>query len=531
MAIGTTSASAIAARQAVLSVPEPQRATALFTLVVLTGLALAVFGLLRLGLLVRYVPYSVMQGFLFGVSLVLLLDQLAPTVGYSPSGGNELLQFWDLLTHVGSWDVPSVIIGVVALVLVLVLNRTRLATWSTLIGLLVPTVLLLVVGWPTVQQVREVSPIPRGLPAVTLPSLDLLSVPMVLAALSMAAVIAIQGAGVSQSIDNPDGSSVDVSTDMLAQGAGNVASGLLGGIPVGGSVGQTALVMSAGAKSRWVELLCAVWMFAIILFLGPVIELVPMPALGALMVVAAISSIKPRDVISIVRTNPSAAVGFLLTLAASLVLSVPAALALGVSLAIAWNLVRVSSDVTVRQLVREDDGALRETDAPAVLPDAAVTILTVYGDLFFAGTQTLQEKLPMVAGSTKAVVVLRMRDVNNIGATLVDVLDDYADDLAGSGGALFLAGVNDEIARQLRTSGKLALGDAVHVVPRTDYLGEATARAQAAAEDWLAGHRDQDAPRAGRRPRRFRMVLPEGALQPPQDMRDETPADAGVPHS
>lgn len=170
----TTSASAIAAGQAVAAYEQADREPALFLLVLLTGAMLTIFGLLKVGRLVRYVPYSVMQGFLFGLSLVLVLDQLAPMVGYAPKGSNEITQFIDLLRNIGSWDVRAIVIGGLALALVVLLNRTRLANWSSLIGLVVPTGLLFVLGWRQLEQVVDVSPIPRGLPNLSLPDFSLL---------------------------------------------------------------------------------------------------------------------------------------------------------------------------------------------------------------------------------------------------------------------------------------------------------------------------------------------------------------------
>ena len=88
--IATTSASALVAGQAIAAYPAERRADALFLLVVLTGAFLALFGLLKFGRLVRFVSHGVMTGFLIGVAVVLVLDQLAPLVGYEPRGGNEV---------------------------------------------------------------------------------------------------------------------------------------------------------------------------------------------------------------------------------------------------------------------------------------------------------------------------------------------------------------------------------------------------------------------------------------------------------
>src|SRR5919199_4695822 len=99
MQIATTSASALAAAQAIRAYPEAQRDQALFLLVVLVGVFLAIFGLLRMGRLLRFVSHAVMTGFLIGVAVVLVLDQLAPLVGFSPQGTNEVVQLFDLLRH------------------------------------------------------------------------------------------------------------------------------------------------------------------------------------------------------------------------------------------------------------------------------------------------------------------------------------------------------------------------------------------------------------------------------------------------
>jgi SulP family sulfate permease len=197
MQISTTSASALAAGQAIASYPAQQRDQALFLLVVLVGVFLTIFGLLRLGQLIRFVSHAVMTGFLIGVAVVLILDQLAPLVGFSPQGGNEVVQFVDVLAHVGQFSLPTIITGVLALGIAFGLARTRLATLASLFALVVPSLLVALLGWDSVLRVVDVSPIPRGIPTPALPNLALLSPTLILAAFSLAVVIAVQGAGVS----------------------------------------------------------------------------------------------------------------------------------------------------------------------------------------------------------------------------------------------------------------------------------------------------------------------------------------------
>ena len=485
MQISTTSAAALAAGQAVDAYPETERGAAMFLLATLTGVLLALFGLLRLGRLVRFVSHAVMTGFLVGVATVLVLDQLAPLVGLSPRGPNEVLQFVDLLAHLGKLSVPTLAIGVLALVLSAGLARTRLATMSSLLALLVPTVLVALLGWEGVRRVQDVSPIPRGMPLPALPDFSLLSVELALAAAAVAVVIAVQGAGVSQTVENPDDSPVDASRDLIAQGAANVASGLCSGIPAGGSVGQTALNVSVGARSRWSAIFGGVWMLALVLLVPGLVGLVPMAVLAALMILAGLSAIDVREARSIWRTGGAARWSILVTFLATLALSIPLAVAVGVGLSVVLYVASSASDVAVRALVRRDDGRFAEADPPARLPSEEVTVLDVYGSLFFAGAHTLREALPSPEGASRPVVVLRLRGRTRVGATLMDVLDDYADDLREVGGRLYLSGVHADVAAQLRRAGKLELEREVWVAPAEEVLGVSTAGAVAQANAWL----------------------------------------------
>jgi len=485
MQIATTSASALAAGQAVAAYPADRRGEAMFLLAALTGALLVLFGLLRLGRLVRFVSHAVMTGFLLGVAVVLVLDQLAPLLGLSPRGTNEVVQFVDLLAHLGQVSVPTLVTGLLALSLMAGLGRTRLATFSSLLALVVPSVLVALLGWDGVTRVDDVSPVPRGVPLPELPDLSLATPELVLGALAVAVVIAVQGAGVSQSVENPDDSPVDPSRDLIAQGGANLACGLCSGIPAGGSVGQTALNLSVGARSRWSAILGGIWMLAFVLLVPGLVGRVPMAVLAALMIVAGLGAIDLREARSIWRTGGAARWSIAATFVATLVLSIPLAVAIGVGLSIALYVASSASDVAVRALLLRGDGRFAEAEPPARLPSGEVTVLDVYGSLFFAGAHTLREALPSPQGASRPVVVLRLHGRTRVGSTLIDVLDRYADDLREVGGRLYLSGVHADVAAQLRRTGKLALEREVWVAPAEEVLGVSTAEAIAHANAWL----------------------------------------------
>jgi SulP family sulfate permease len=149
MQISTTSAAALAAGQAIAGYPAAERDGALFLLGILAGLFLVVFGALRLGRLIRFVSHAVMTGFLIGVAAVLVLDQLAPLVGLSPRGGNEIVQFVDLVANAARISGATTLTGVAAIVILVGMGRTRFAALSSLVALVVPSALVAAMGWRT----------------------------------------------------------------------------------------------------------------------------------------------------------------------------------------------------------------------------------------------------------------------------------------------------------------------------------------------------------------------------------------------
>jgi len=130
-----------------------------------------------------------------------------------------------------------------------------------------------------------------------------------------------------------------------------------------------------------------------------------------------------------------------------------------------------------------------ERVAPHRLPPHAVTVLHIYGHLFYAGARTLEDKLPSPRGARNAVVVMRMRGRSNLGATLIDVLASYAKELQKGNGRLYLAGINPAVRDEIVRTAKLDLSGPVQLYEMTPLVGEATRKAVADAKAWLASQR------------------------------------------
>jgi SulP family sulfate permease len=485
MVVTTTAAASLTAGQALAGIQGPAREDALFLMVLLVGVIQVAAGLLGLGRLTRFVSYSVTTGFLTGVAALLVLSQLPTVAGVEAEGSNKVAQTADLLARVGEIGLWPPMMAGLALALAVLLPRTPLGNAGRLVAVVVPSLLLVLLGLEGVRTVADVGEIPEGVPMPGVPSFaaffDVLT-----GALSVAVVILVQGTGVSQSVPNPDGSRSRISRDFIAQGAANVASGLFRGLPVGGSVSSTALGVVSGASTRWSAIFAGLWMAVIVVVVPGLVAYVAMPALGALLILAGLGSIKTAEIASVWHSGTASRLAGGATFLATLFLPIQAAVGIGVVLSALLFLGHSSAAVRVVEVVLRPDDRFEEREAPEALESRSVTVLDVYGDLFYAGARTLEERLPSPRGVRHPAVVLRLRGRTAAGATLVDVLAHYAEELQRAEGRLYLTGIRGEAYRRLADAEKLRRAGGVHAFEATAVLGESTRAAVADAREWLA---------------------------------------------
>lgn len=482
MMITTTSAAALAAGSALQSVPSARREQAVVLLTLVTGAVMIAAGLAQLGRYTRFVSNSVMMGFLTGVAVNIVLGQLPALLGAPAVGSTAVAKAAHVVTHPAGVELASVLCGAGALVLLVVLARTPLRAVAALFALAVPTVAVVLLDVGSVARVQDVGAIPSGLPTPALPDLGLLSFDLLLGAVSIAAIVLVQGAGVREAAPNLDGPPSRIDADFVAQGIGNLAAGLFRGQPVGGSVGTTALSVAAGARTRWASIFAGLWMLLILVACSSLVGKVVMPTLGAVLVFAGIGAIRRGPLLTIARAGGVGRVALVTTFVATLALPIAAAVGIGVALSLMLQLNQEAVDLRIVELVPDGDDGLRERPAPAALPSGRAVLLEAYGSLLFAGARTLQSQLPDPAGSQRAAVVLRLRGRVNVGTTLVVVLLDYAARLEAAGGRLYLSGVDPALLAQLQRAGADA-----HAFAATDRLGESSRTALRAAARWAAG--------------------------------------------
>ncbi len=456
MNIDSTGALAATAGSMLLAYPAEQRSAALVVLTLATGVLMLAAGLLKLGFLTRFISNAVLRGFITGIGVNIVLGQLGDFTGYPSAFSNKVVKGIDTLLHVAQWHWPTFVVGLVTVLLILALDRTRLNKFSLLIALAIASALVPLLNLATVPLVASLGPLPDTLPRPQLPDLALL--PGLLAPAFALAIIALaQGAGISQAYPNPDGKYPDASRDFTGQGAANVAGAFFGGLPAGGSLGGTALLVKGGAQSRWANIFTGLFAAVIILLFGTLVGKIAMPALAGLLIVVGFQTIKFGEIRKIVHTSRRSLAMMTITFVATLIVPLQWAIFIGVALSFAVFAYQESENATIVEVTTVDGGFPAEQPAPRTLPSNAVTALNAHGSLFFAGARNIEEDLPLVDATRNAVAVLSLRGQRELGSTFIGVLERYARALQANGNTLMLTSVGMSVLEQLDETGCLAV--------------------------------------------------------------------------
>lgn len=297
----------------------------------------------------------------------------------------------------------------------------------------------------------------------------------------------MQGASISASIPNPDGSFPKASGDFVGQGAAGIVAGLFQGMPVGASLSATSLVIGAGARSRLANIIAGVVIALGIVLFGGLVGLMAMPALAGLLIVIGFRTLKLGQVVTVWKTGPVQQTVMLLTFVAGLLVPLQYAVLMGVGLAVLLYVFQQSNRVRVVAWRVAPGQYPVEGEPPAEVPGREVTVLVPYGSLFFAAAPLFNQQLPAVTERSRhAVVILALRGETELGSTFMEVVARYAEALRGQESRLMLTGVDPAIKVQLARTGMLQTIGRENVFLVDERVGQALQEAVDAAERWIA---------------------------------------------
>ena len=456
MNVSTTGALSVAAGEALEKFDGEEKISALITLVLMIGAVQLFFGLLGLGRLMRFVSNAVMTGFITGIAFLIIFGSIPDLTGYESAQPNHLLRLADTALNWRALDPTTLIVGLATVGMILAVQKTPVSKFALAVGLGASTILGMALSGMMDQGalvlVQDVATIERSLPMPMLPNLAQLP-DFLLPAFAIAVIGLVQGAGVGQSFPNPDGRFPDTSKDFVGQGAANLAGGFFGGIPCGGSMSGTAVTVQAGGRSRWTNIFAGLFVLLIVFALADLVKLVPMAGLGGLLLVVGIQNIQPAAVRTVWDTGVPARSAMVVTFLATLFLPLQFAIIIGVGISFLLQILRSANQVEVLELVVVPNGFPVERPAPEALGSNEVHVLRIRGAMFFASARVIEDQMPSVGEATGATVILVLRDVDDLGSTIIRLLKLYASELKRNGGKLVITGANESLMGQLDRTG------------------------------------------------------------------------------
>jgi sulfate permease, SulP family len=486
MHISTTSALSLAVASSLVGIAPDTRLQAVYLLALMVGVIQISLGLLKMGFLVRFVPHSVMTGFLNGVALLIILGQISDFTGYVSDFSNRVVQAVDTAFNLEQIILPTLMVGTITVLLIIIFGKIKFARqFSVILALVIASALQVIPWFQHVPLVGDLTAVPNALPSFSLPNFSLIG-QLILPALALSIIGLVQGAGISQGYPNPDGNFPDPSGDFLGQGAANLATSFFRGMPCGGSLSGTAMVVNAGAKSRWANFLVGVLIAVTILLFAGLVELIAMPALAGLLIVIGFRTLDFPSIRTVWQTGAVPGLVMTLTFIATLVMPLQHAVLIGVGLSILLFLFHQANRLRLVELVQSEINALPiEIPAPQQLVDHMVTVLYPYGSLFYAAAKTFEENLPAADEAKEAVVIFVFRGYDKFGSTLITILDRYNQVIQANGGKLMLAGVSPGVMIQLERTGLLDKIGQNNVFRVHEHWGVSAYEAYEAAQAWL----------------------------------------------
>jgi sulfate permease, SulP family len=476
-AIAAVSASVVALWAAADS-PEWVAYTA--TLAVSAGVIYILLGLLRMGWVAHFFSGAVLAGFVFGFGFGLIVDQTPKILGTEKAEGSYFDVLVGVVKEIPNTSMPTLIVGVLSILLLLAFRRF-LPRWPrtiivVVIGIVVSALLNL-----ADYGVKITGEIPQGLPSFVWPELP--PVPLASVVLGSLAIIFI---GYSESLatakeeGRKHGYEIDASQEMVGQGVANVASGVVGGYSVEGSLSKTTVAEMAGQKTQLASLLSAGLILITIVLLTGFFTTLPDAVLGAVVIDAGISLVKFKQ-FRFYRLSIRDFAAFMATALAVFFIGVLAGVVAGITLSLLLLIVSASKTPTLEMAFDQKDNVYVHVNHH---PDAelipGVVVASVHGPLFFADADNFRDSVSQfVKSNSPHTVVVDLSAVSVMDMDGVRALSTLMQDLSAKDVTMLLVNVGKDHTELLRKTGTL---DELGANNLYQTVREAVASAQKATE-------------------------------------------------
>ncbi len=429
---------------------------------VIAGIMLVLMGVLKLGTVIKFIPYPIVVGFTSGIALTIFTTQMKDLFGLSVEKvPADFLTKWVVYAqHISTANGWALLIGVLSILVIVFTPRFSRKIPGSLVAIIVMTVLVYILrhylGITSIETIGDRFTINASLPQPEKIAFSIETINLLLpSAFTIAMLGAIESLLSATVADGVTGDKHHSNTELIAQGAANIIVPVFGGIPVTGAIARTMTNINNGGRTPVAGIIHAVVLLLILLFLGPLTKHIPMACLAGVLIIVSYNMSEWRTFRSLLK-NPKGDVSVLLvTFFLTVIFDLTIAIEIGLLIAMFIFMKRVSEttkvSVTKDVIDLSEDSETVLEDEKLVLP-AGVEVYEIDGPFFF-GIANKFDSIMQNMGEKPDVRIIRMRKVPFMDSTGLHNLESLYRLSHSEGIRLILSGVNDNVRELLIKSG------------------------------------------------------------------------------
>jgi SulP family sulfate permease len=411
----------------------------------MAGVLLLVFGLCRLGSLIKYIPHPVTTGFTTGIAVLIFSSQMKDFFGLEMDAvPPEFFDKWEAYAHhAASLHPTTLAIGIGALASILVVRRFVPRVPGPVIGVVLASVTVWLFGLDVETIGSRFGGIPSELPSLTFPTVTLEQVRVLLPdAMTIALLAGIESLLSCVVADGMTGDKHNSNVELSAQGVANIASVLFGGIPATGAIARTVTNIRSGGQTPVAGIVHAIVLVAFVLYLAPLASFIPLASLAAVLLVVSWDMSELQKFLRVFKAPKSDSSVMVLTFVLTVVVDLTVAVYVGVLLAAILFMRRMSEVTAITSCeLSEMAGATGAGFRDLAIPDG-VRVYEIDGPFFFGVADRFQNVLSFLEEQPR-VFILRMRKVPAVDSSGVNALETFVRRCKTRGVHVVMSGVRD----------------------------------------------------------------------------------------
>ena len=424
---------------------------------VMAGVFLLLFGLLKLGTIIKYIPYPIVVGFTSGIAVTIFTTQIKDLFGLTiESVPSDFIEKWGCyISHFSTADLWCSIVGILSVVIIALTPKVSKKIPGSLVAIIVMTIAALILknyfGVTTIETIGDRFSVSSAIPDAHMPAMTWDTIKSLVApALTIAVLGAIESLLSATVADGVIGAHHNSNTELVAQGLANIASPIFGGIPATGAIARTMTNINNGGKTPVSGIVHAIVLLLIFLFFMPLAKYIPMACLAGVLVIVSYGMSGWRSFMALMKNPKSDVTVLLITFFLTIIFDLTVAIEVGLIIACLLFMKRVSEITDVKAVtdeINEESDMIKDNAEHLAIPEG-VEVYEINGPYFFGAGNKFEEVMAAF-GDRPKVRIIRMRKVPFVDSTGIHNLTNLCEMSHNEGIEVVLSGVCEKVHKQL----------------------------------------------------------------------------------